>query len=196
VLTAVLDGAGELVDVLKLGWSVAYLDPHLKARIAACHAADVLVSLGGTLLEIAVAQARLDELRGWAADQGVDALEVSNGLAGFTREEKAALVAELAGEFTVLAETGAKDDRVPVVPERWVEEMAADLAAGARWVLAEGRESGTVGLYHPDGSVREELVEAIAARIPLERVIFEAHARPSRPGSSASSIRRCAGRRC
>jgi phosphosulfolactate synthase len=74
--------------------------------------------------------------------------------------------------------------------------MAADLAAGTRWVLAEGRESGTVGLYHPDGSVREELVEAIAARIPLERVIFEAHARPSRPGSSASSIRRCAGRRC
>jgi phosphosulfolactate synthase len=174
VLTGVLDGAGELVDVLKLGWGVAYLDRTLKARIAACHAADVLVSLGGTLLEIAVAQGKLDELRGWAADQGVDAIEVSNGLAGFTREEKAALVADLAGEFVVLAETGAKDDRVPVVPERWVEEMAADLAAGARWVLAEGRESGTVGLYHPDGSVREELVALLVARLPLERVIFEA----------------------
>lgn len=61
-----------------------------------------------------------------------------------------------------------------MVLERWVAEMAADLAAGARWVLAEGRESGTVGLYHPDGSIRQELVVAIVARLPLERVIFEA----------------------
>jgi phosphosulfolactate synthase len=174
VLVAVLDGAGDLVDVLKLGWGIAYVDRTMKARIAACHAAGVLVSLGGTLLEIAVTQGRLDELRSWAADQGVDAVEVSNGLAGLTPEVKTALVAELAGEFTVLAETGAKDDSIPVVPERWVEEMAADLEAGARWVIAEGRESGTVGLFGPDGAVREDLVEMIAARIPLDRVIFEA----------------------
>jgi phosphosulfolactate synthase len=174
LLGAALEGTGDLVDVLKLGWGLAYVDPHLKARIAACHAADVLVCLGGTLLEVAVAQDKLAQLRGWAADQGVDAVEVSNGLAGLTPRAKAALVADLADQFIVLAETGAKDDRVPVVPERWVAEMAADLAAGARWVLAEGRESGTVGLYHPDGSVREELVAAIVARLPLERVIFEA----------------------
>jgi phosphosulfolactate synthase len=174
LLTALLEDTGELVDVLKLGWGIAYVDRTVKARIAACHAAGVLVSLGGTLLEIAVAQGRLDELRGWAGDQGIDAVEVSNGLVGLTPQEKTALVAELAGEFTVLGETGAKDDRVPVVPERWLAEMEADLDAGARWVIAEGRESGTIGLYHRDGSVREDLVELIAARIPLDRVIFEA----------------------
>jgi phosphosulfolactate synthase len=174
VLAAVLDGAGELVDVLKLGWGIAYVDRFVKARIAACHAAGVLVSFGGTLLEIAVAQGRLDELRAWASDQGFDAVEVSDGLARFTPGVKTALVAELAGDFTVLAETGAKDDTIPVVPERWVEEMAADLEAGARWVIAEGRESGTVGLFGPDGSVREDLVAAIVAHLPVERVIFEA----------------------
>ena len=173
-LGAALDGVGELVDVLKIGWGIAYVDRHLKDRVTACHAADVVVSLGGTLLEIAAGQGRLDELRGWAVDQGIDAVEVSNGLVGFTPAEKTALVAELAGQFTVLAETGAKDDQVPVVPGQWADEMAADLAAGARWVIAEGRESGTVGLYGPDGAVREELVELIAARIPLDRVIFEA----------------------
>src|SRR6266542_4086464 len=74
----------------------------------------------------------------------------------------------------VLAETGAKDGRVPVVPVHWVDEMRRDLDAGARWVIAEGRESGTVGLFRRDGSVREELVEAIANHVPLDRVIFEA----------------------
>jgi Uncharacterized conserved protein len=41
-------------------------------------------------------------------------------------------------------------------------------------VIAEGRESGTVGLYQPNGTVRAELVDLLAARLPLERVIFEA----------------------
>jgi phosphosulfolactate synthase len=61
-----------------------------------------------------------------------------------------------------------------VVTADWLEEMQADLAAGARWVIAEGRESGTVGLYTADGSPRAELVDAIAERIGLDRVIFEA----------------------
>jgi phosphosulfolactate synthase len=173
-LASLLEGAGELVDVVKVGWGVGYVDPLLKNRVGLCHSAEVTVSLGGTLLELAVAQGRLAALRDWATAQGVDALEVSNGLGAMTQAGKTAVVRELAGELMVLAETGAKDDRVPVVPEQWAAEMAADLEAGARWVIAEGRESGTVGLYHADGSVREELVELLAGRLPLDRVIFEA----------------------
>ena len=52
--------------------------------------------------------------------------------------------------------------------------MQADLEAGAAFVIAEGRESGTVGLYHPDGRVREPLVSALLARVPADRIIFEA----------------------
>ncbi len=52
--------------------------------------------------------------------------------------------------------------------------MAGDLEAGASWVIAEGRESGTVGLYHADQGVREDLVSAILDQIPQEKVIFEA----------------------
>ena len=50
-----------------------------------------------------------------------------------------------------------------------IEAMARDFV-----VLAEGRESGTVGLYHPDGRVREPLVSALLARVPADRIIFEA----------------------
>ncbi len=173
-LDGLLGQAGELIDVLKIGWGIAYIDRTLKERIALCDSAGILVSLGGTLLEVAAIHGKVEELRRWALEQGIGAIEVSNGLGALTAARKAALVSRLAGDFTVLAETGAKDGRVPVVPVHWVEEMQRDLEAGARWVIAEGRESGTVGLFQTDGAVREELVESIASHVPLDRVIFEA----------------------
>jgi phosphosulfolactate synthase len=173
-LEALLVQAGDLIDVVKIGWGIGYVDPTLKERVALCHSAGIVVSLGGTLLEVAVAQGRLAELRRWAEHLGLDALEVSNGLQGLTGEEKTALVRELAGDFIVLAEVGAKAEEVPVVAAQWLAEMEGDLDAGARWVIAEGRESGTVGLYHANGSVREDLVDILASRLGLEQVIFEA----------------------
>jgi phosphosulfolactate synthase len=173
-LEALLVQSGDLIDVVKVGWGISYVDPTIKERVALCHSAGIVVSLGGTLLEVAVAQGRLAELRRWAEHIGIDAVEVSNGLEALSPEEKTALVRQLAGDFIVLAEAGAKDGQVPVVAERWLAEMEADLAAGARWVIAEGRESGTVGLYRPNGSVREDLVGLLASGLCLERVIFEA----------------------
>jgi phosphosulfolactate synthase len=52
--------------------------------------------------------------------------------------------------------------------------MTRDLDAGATFVIAEGRESGTVGLYGADGTVRESLVGDILAGVSAERIIFEA----------------------
>lgn len=173
-LEAQLSQTGNLIDVLKIGWGIAYVDPTVRDRIALCNAAGVTVCLGGTLLEVCVAQGQVGNLRRWAAGIGVTALEVSDGLQAMTPERKTELVRSLSADFIVLAETGAKDGHAPVVTEQWLTEMEADLAAGATWVIAEGRESGTVGLYHDDGSVRVELVEAIAARLPVDRVIFEA----------------------
>jgi phosphosulfolactate synthase len=177
-LDALLAQTGHLIDVLKIGWGIAYVDPTVKERVARCEAADVTVCLGGTLLEVCAAQGRVDDLRRWALDIGIHAVEVSNGLEALTRAEKTGLVRTLSTDFTVLAETGAKDGHALVVTRTWLDEMAADLDAGAAWVIAEGRESGTVGLYLEDGSVREELAEAIAAEVPLDRVIFEAPQKP------------------
>ncbi len=173
-LEALLVQAGDRIDVVKIGWGIGYVDPTLKERVALYHSAGIVVSLGGTLLEVAVAQGRLAELRRWSEQLGLDAIEVSNGLQALDRDEKTALVRDLADDFIVLAEVGAKAGEVPVVAAQWLAEMEEDLAAGARWVIAEGRESGTVGLYHHNGSVRMDLVEVLASRLGLEQVIFEA----------------------
>ncbi len=101
-------------------------------------------------------------------------MEVSNGLGLIDRPEKRALIRMLAPEFVVLAETGQKNPLAQVVAADWAGEMCDDLEAGASLVVAEGRESGTVGLFEPDGQVRDALVDAIAREVPLDRVVFEA----------------------
>jgi phosphosulfolactate synthase len=52
--------------------------------------------------------------------------------------------------------------------------MRGDLDAGASLLIAEARESGTVGLYQSNGEVRTELVDSLLAALPAERIIFEA----------------------
>jgi phosphosulfolactate synthase len=177
VLEARLAEIGELIDVLKIGWGIGYLDPTIKQRVALCGAAGVAACLGGTLLEVCEMQGRINELRRWALDTGFDAIEVSNGLMSMSGERKTELVRSLSEDFTVLAETGAKEGSVPVVAEKWLAEMSDDLEAGATWVIAEGRESGTAGVYELDGSVRESLVDEIAGQIG-DQVIFEAPCKP------------------
>jgi len=173
-LEAMLVQSAEILDVLKLGWGIALVDPQVRDRALLCRQAGVTLCLGGTLLELAAVQGRIRELTRWAHRIGVVALEVSNGLEALSPIEKRLLIRQLSEEFLVFAETGAKDSHAPVSPQSWVDEMEADIAAGACHVIAEGRESGTVGLYYADGKPRAELVDAIAERFPLGTVIFEA----------------------
>jgi phosphosulfolactate synthase len=171
---AFLGQAGHLVDIVKVGWGIGYVDPALSIRVGICTDHGCPVSLGGTLFEVAAVQDRISELRDWALSVGMTHIEISNGLRALSASRKHALVRELAADFVVLAETGAKEGNYPPTPAEWAEEMARDLEAGATWVVAEGRESGTVGLYHADQGIREDLVSAILTWIPPDKVIFEA----------------------
>jgi phosphosulfolactate synthase len=171
---AFLGQAGHLVDIVKVGWGIGYIDPTLAGRVRICAEHGSPVCLGGTLLEVAAMQDRVGQLRDWALGLGITHLEVSNGLRAMPDTRKNALVRELSADFVVLAETGAKEGNYPPTPEGWAEEMARDLEAGASWVVAEGRESGTTGLYGSDAVVRDDLVKVILDSVPQDRVIFEA----------------------
>ncbi|HEY8338422.1 MAG TPA: phosphosulfolactate synthase [Egibacteraceae bacterium] len=169
-----LDSAAACIDVWKFGWGLAYIDPQLDAKLALLEAAGVRACTGGTLLEIAWLQGATDAFFEWAAAHGFPCVEVSCGTVPMSRDDKDRLIAAAAQHFTVLAEVGAKDPAVPVSPERWAADAAADLAAGASCVVTEGRASGTVGLFDPDGTVRREVVDAVVAAVGVERVLFEA----------------------
>lgn len=170
----VLETSGEHIDVWKFGWGIAYVDRGLDRKLRLLRAHQVTSCLGGTLLEIAWSQGRADECLAWAERAGLDAVEVSRGVVEMTLDDKRELIKKAGNAFTVFAETGRKDRAAAVSAAEWRDEIAEDLAAGATWIVTEGRESGTVGIYDGSGRPRQDIVEAAAGAAGVERVMFEA----------------------
>ena len=171
---AILDGAAAYIDVWKFGWGSAYLDAGLDAKLGLLRRHDVVACPGGTLLELAALQGRAEECLEWAAACGFGQVEVSDGLGLLGQDAKAALIRRASATFTVVSEVGMKDPMSVLTPATWVELACADLDAGASAVLTEGRESGVVGLYATDGSVRGDVVDALLDQVGAHRLIFEA----------------------
>ena len=171
---ALLEAAGDFVDIWKFGWGTAYLDRELETKLAMLAEHGVQACLGGTLLEIAWSQRRVEECLSWAANAGVPLVEVSRGLMPMPLADKARLITRAARSFTVLAEVGVKDPARQLDLGQWKDEVGEDLAAGARLVITEGRESGTVGIYDANGAVIEEIIDAVIGVAGHERILFEA----------------------
>jgi phosphosulfolactate synthase len=162
------------VDVWKFGWGTAYIDPGVEAKLELLGNHGILGCVGGTLLEVAWAQDRVDEFLAWAREQGFPCIEVSRGAVPMSLEDKHGLIERATGDFVVLAEVGSKSAGERSPSRAWAEEVAGDLRAGAAWVLTEGRESGTVGIYDENGEVRKDVVAAVADAGGVDCVVFEA----------------------
>ena len=170
-----IEVAGSSVDIVKLGWGTAVATGNLEPKLERYREHGIPVVLGGTLTELAIQQRRVDGLVEWLRRLGMEHVEVSDGTITLDPAEKRALIARLAGEgFTVLSEVGSKDAEMIMAPYRWVEQIQAELDAGAWKVIAEARESGTAGIYRPTGEIRQGLIDEIVHAIDAERLLFEA----------------------
>jgi phosphosulfolactate synthase len=169
-----LESSGDYVDVWKFGWGISYLDRQLAAKLELLARHGVLASTGGTLLEIAWANGSEADFLNWASDCGFPCVEVSAGTVPIDGAAKRDLISAAAERFIVIAEVGSKDESVQLPPEQWAQSASDDLAADATWVLAEGRASGTVGIYQRSGAVREDVVAALASVPARDCVVFEA----------------------
>lgn len=169
-----LAAAGEFIDIWKVGWGTAYVDRSLPAKLALLAQNDVTACLGGTLLEISWMQGRTAELFEWAGEIGCPAVEVSRGTAPMSATDKLELIKAAAEHFIVYAEVGSKRPGDVMGADQWAAEANADLDAGAAMVVAEGRESGTVGIYDETGSVRTEIVDSLVSAVGVGSVFFEA----------------------
>ena len=52
--------------------------------------------------------------------------------------------------------------------------MQKELEAGAWKVIAEARESGTVGIYRSNGKAHVVLINKIVSKVPQDKIIWEA----------------------
>ncbi|HWX75260.1 MAG TPA: phosphosulfolactate synthase [Solirubrobacteraceae bacterium] len=171
---SLMEVAGDIVDIVKLGWGTALVSANLKPKLERYAAREVPVVLGGTLTELAIRQGRVDGLIAWLQELGLSHVEISDGTIALDPEVKRELITRLARDFTVLAEVGSKDVDFIMAPYVWVEQIQRDLDAGAWKVIAEARESGTAGIYRATGEVRTGLIDEIAHAVDPDRLIFEA----------------------
>ena len=77
-------------------------------------------------------------------------------------------------ERTVLSEVGSKDSGILISPSKWIKMMSTELEAGSWKVIAEGRESGNVGVFRPNGTAHTLLINRIIAKVNPEDILWEA----------------------
>jgi phosphosulfolactate synthase len=172
--SSLMEVAEEYVDIVKLGWCTSVVTKNLEKKFAFFKSLPVTLCCGGSLFELAIAHGKVPELVAFFKDWGFKLVEVSDGVVDFPRKEKLKYIEMLAKDFTVLSEVGQKDRRRALrAPYQWISQMKEDLSAGAWKVIAEGRESGTIGLFNEDGSVQTALLEEIVSQVDFNSLIFE-----------------------
>jgi len=165
---------GEYVDLVKLGFGTSVITPDVDRKIQTYHEAGMTVYFGGTLFEAFIIRGLFREYVDLLKDSGVKMVEVSDGSYEFEHSEKLEYIRELSKDFTVISEVGSKKKNIIFTPDQWVEMMKSELEAGSVKVIAEARESGTIGIYNDDGSVNLELIDTISSKIGLDNVLWEA----------------------
>lgn len=169
-----IESSGHLVDLIKLGFGTSLVTPRLKEKVKLYQGSGIRVYLGGTLFEAFVARGQLKDYRKLVDQLGLDMVEVSDGSINMPPKEKCKYITDLAKHFTVLSEVGSKESGILISPAKWVNMMRTELDAGSWKVIAEARESGTVGIYRPSGHAHTALVNRILAKVAAQDILWEA----------------------
>jgi phosphosulfolactate synthase len=169
-----IESSGHLVDLVKLGFGTSLVTPRLKEKVKLYQGSGIRVYLGGTLFEAFVARGQVKDYRKLVDQLGLDMVEVSDGSINMPPKEKCKYITDLAKHFTVLSEVGSKESGILISPAKWVNMMRTELDAGSWKVIAEARESGTVGIYRPSGHAHTALVNRILAKVAAKDILWEA----------------------
>ncbi|WKZ67216.1 MAG: phosphosulfolactate synthase [Flavobacteriales bacterium] len=169
-----IESSGALMDLVKLGFGTSFITPKLKEKVKRYQDAGIRVYLGGTLFEAFVARGQYKDYRKLVDQLKLDTVEVSDGSISMSAKEKCKYISELAKHFTVLSEVGSKESGILISPSKWVTMMRSELDAGSWKVIAEARESGTVGIYRPSGHAHTQLVSRILAKVAAKDILWEA----------------------
>lgn len=165
------------VDVVKFGWGTALVTPDLERKLEVLRGHGVGWYFGGTLFEKFVTQGRFESFLTLCRLCDCRYVEISNGTVEMAADRKAEFIRRTAEEFVVFSEVGFKDAgrASEQTAAQLVEAVHADLEAGATKVITESRESGRSGICRPDGTPREDLMDALlGSGVDVDRILFEA----------------------
>lgn len=169
-----IESSAPFTDLVKFGFGTALITRDLKEKVKLYQSAGLKPYFGGTLFEMFYVRGEFDAYRKFVSESGLSNVEVSDGTIKMEHEEKLECIAALAKDFEVLSEIGSKIKGVELPNDMWVSHMKTELENGAWKVIAEARESGTIGIYQSDGSANRALINAIMMEISVNDVLWEA----------------------
>lgn len=163
-----------LTDIVKFGFGTAFVTNQLEEKIALYKKHGVRPYFGGTLFEAFYARGLFDDYLKLLDKYDLDLAEISDGSIIIPHDEKCELIQSMAKDRTVLSEVGSKDSGILISPNKWIKMMSTELEAGSWKVIAEGRESGNVGVFRPNGTAHTFLINKIIAKVKPEDILWEA----------------------
>jgi phosphosulfolactate synthase len=169
-----LETSSHLIDFIKLGWGTGYVTRNLPNKINLYRHFDINLCFGGTFFEVAILQNKFDEFRKYLRHLKMTHVEVSTGSIHLPVEQKCCYIEALAQDFVVISEVGSKNPNQVIPACIWIENIQAELAAGAWKIVAEARETGTAGIYCESGEISLELIDEIMTQVNFNDLIFEA----------------------
>lgn len=169
-----IEAAGSLIDVVKLGFGTSIITNNLQEKIKYYQSQNIKVYVGGTLFEAFIIRDMFTDYQKLLDRYGLDMAEVSDGSIEMVHDKKCEYIRTLAKQVTVYSEVGSKEEGIMITPERWISMMNAELEAGSDKVIAEARESGNVGIYRPNGTAHTSLINQILSQVPKNDILWEA----------------------
>jgi phosphosulfolactate synthase len=175
-----LEISGKYIDLAKLGWGTSALHSKdiIMEKINLYKLYGVKPYPGGTLLEVAYIQDKMDQYLLEAQQLGFEVIEISDGTIEISPEDRVEIIRKVKDcGFEAITEVGKKDPKKDKDIElyRKVEMVNEDLDSGADWVLLEAREGGKgIGIYDEKGNVKEDEVQFFMDNTKPEMIIWEA----------------------
>jgi phosphosulfolactate synthase len=173
-LRNILADYSHIIDIAKIGIGSAYVTPNLKKKVDLYKEFQIKPYCGGTLFEKCYYQNKIPEYIAYLKNLGIEWVEVSNGTLDIPLAQRLDLITQLKNDFNVIAEVGSKDTEKEMDICEWREEIMRLLEAGCEYVITEGRDSGTAGIYEKCGSVKSDLIRELVTDLDQNKIIFEA----------------------
>ncbi|MFH5184865.1 phosphosulfolactate synthase [Paenibacillus sp. TAB 01] len=175
-LEDLMQTAGDHIDMLKIGFGTSplYSPELLKRKINLAKSHQMTVYPGGTFLEVAVQQDKLDTFFDMVSYLGFNGLEISDGTIHMPRSQRSELIRRAVNDgFTVITEYGKKCWGSSIEIEELIETVLIDSELGASLVTIEGRESGKgVGIFDEQGGCKDKEIEMVLTRVPSKSLLL------------------------
>jgi len=169
-----VESSGEFTDFVKFGFGTSIITNKLQDKLKLYRKAGIRPYFGGTLFEAFAIRNMIDDFRKFIDQYKLDLIEISDGSMSMPHEKKLEYIRLFSKQVTVLSEIGSKERGVFIPADQWAKMMKTEMEAGSEKVIAEARESGTIGIYNSDGTVNENLINTITSHINSSDIIWEA----------------------